>query len=616
MADRYPLVVNPTTNQITEIQINDDLQLDDTELTTSTGDLLLNPAGEINCMKALSNSGGDVIVNDSLKVTSPVGIQTNAVSTKSLAIGTTWNGASTAYHGIQLNITNTAADAASRLVELNVGGSKVFDIDVSGDVTCNEITVGGDALFNDDVNIKADNKTFTIETAAGVDKFTVDTDNGNTAIVGTLDVDGNTTLDLVTISETLTLDSGLDANSTANFQGEVTFQSTIVPSSDLGTGIGTGSLRWASAHIGDITIANGTTGTDEETITTVNSKDLILTSNSGTVKIDGKVVATDTGADDNFRIVSTEGTASNTGPDLVLFRNSSSAADNDFIGGIRFTGNDDTSGSPVEKMYARIHSQMTDISAGTEDGKLIFDVISGGTNTEAMTIDGTGVEITGNLTVQGTTTQINTSTLLVEDNVIELRKGNSLTAADGGIQVNLTTNSAGAVLTSRTLKWNNDTAKQYWQVTAKDGNDYAILTEGLPIKVISTIEDIDLNSASVASGTINYDVIGRNVNHFAQGDATSDVVLNVRGDASTTFANHCAAGESVTISFIMKNGATARKVTSLQIDGTGHTIQYANATTPTPPANQKFIYTFTIIRLPDNGGNPVYDIYGTGTAYA
>ena len=103
---------------------------------------------------------------------------------------------------------------------------------------------------------------------------------------------------------------------------------------------------------------------------------------------------------------------------------------------------------------------------------------------------------------------------------------------------------------------------------------------------------------------------------FAQGDATSDIVLNVRGDASTTFANHCAAGESVTISFIMKNGATARSVTSLQIDGTGHTIQYANATTPVPPANQKFIYTFTIIRLPDSGGNANYDIYGTGTAYA
>ena len=615
MADRYPLVVNPTTNQITEIQINDDLQLDDTELTTSTGDLLLNPAGEINCMKALSNSGGDVIVNDSLKVTSPVGIQTNAVSTKSLAIGTTWNGASTAYHGIQLNITNTAADAASRLVELNVGNSKVFDIDVSGDVTCNEITAGGAAEFNDNVNIKADNKTFTIETAGGVDKFTVDTDNGNTAIVGTLDVDGNTTLDLVTIAETLTLSSGLDANSTANFQGVVTFQNTIVPSSDLGTGIGTGLLRWASAHIGNITIANGTTGTDEETITTVNSKDLILTSNSGTVKIDGKVVATDTGADDNFRIVSTEGTASNTGPDLVLFRNSSSAADNDFIGGIRFTGNDDAS-TPVEKMYARIHSQMTDISAGTEDGKLIFDVISGGTNTEAMTIDGTGVEITGNLTVQGTTTTINTATLKVEDNVIELRKGNSLTAADGGIQVNLTTNGSGVVQTSRTLKWNNDTAKQYWQVTAKDGNDYAILTEGLPIKVISTIEDVDLNSGAAASGTINYYVEGRNVHHFAQADATADFSLNVRQNSTTNLSNHIAAGEAITISFVYRNGATARKLVGLTIDSAAQTVRYANATTPTPPANQRFIYTFTIFRLPDNGGNPAYDVYGTGTAYA
>ena len=231
-----------------------------------------------------------------------------------------------------------------------------------------------------------------------------------------------------------------------------------------------------------------------------------------------------------------------------------------------------------------------------------------------MTIDGTGVEISGNLTVQGTTTTINTATLKVEDNIIELRKGNSLQAADGGIQVNLTTNNQGNVTLSKELKWNNTAAA--WQATDSAGTLRTLLTEGNPIKVISTIEDIDLNSATVASGTINYDVIGRNVNHFAQGDATGDMVLNVRGDASTTFANHCAAGESVTISFIMKNGATARKVTSLQIDGTGHTIQYANATTPVPPANQKFIYTFTIIRLPNSGNNANYDIFGTGTAYA
>ena len=610
MADRYPLVVNPTTNQITEIQINDDLQLDDTELTTSTGNLLLNPASEIDCQKDISNSQGDVTINDSLKVTNPVGIQTNAVSSKSLAIGPTWNSSSTEFHGIHLDVTNTAADAASRLVELNVGGTKVFDIDVSGDVTCNEITVDGDALFNDDVNIKGDGKIFTIEKTDGTDKFTVAATTGNTTIAGDLDVDGNTTLDLVTIAETLTLSSGLDANSTANFQGEVTFQNTIVPSTDLGTGIGTGSLRWASAHIGNITIANGTTGTDDETITTVTGKDLHLTAATGIIKIAGKIEATSADQDGNFRLISTDAGAA-AGPDLVLFRDSTSPADGDDLGSIRFTGEDDAGN---ETLYARIYAEATDVSDTTEDGKLVFDVNVNGTNTEAMVIDTTGVEISGNLTVQGTTTTINTATLKVEDNVIELRKGNSITAADGGIQVNLTTDSSGVVQTSRTLKWNNDTTKQYWQVTAKDGNDYAILTEGLPIKIISSIEDVDLNSGTAATGTINYDVIGRNVQHFADADATGDVTLNFRGDASTTFANHCATGEAVTVSFIYRNGATARSVTALQIDGNAQTIRYANATTPTPPANQRFIYTFTIIRT--GTGTTSYDIYGTGTAYA
>ena len=190
MADRYPLVVNPTTNQITEIQINDDLQLDDTELTTSTGDLLLNPAGEINCMKSLSNSGGDVIVNDSLKVTSPVGIQTNAVSTKSLAIGTTWNGASTVYHGIQVDITNTTSAASSRLLQLNVGGANRFDVDVDGNTKIEgTLTADGNALFNGDITLNADNKNFKIQLDNGTDKFTVASATGNTAIVGDLDVD-------------------------------------------------------------------------------------------------------------------------------------------------------------------------------------------------------------------------------------------------------------------------------------------------------------------------------------------------------------------------------------------------------------------------------------------
>ena len=50
------------------------------------------------------------------------------------------------------------------------------------------VTVAGQTEINDTVIIKSDNEDFKIQTAAGVDKFTVDTDTGNTVIEGTLDV--------------------------------------------------------------------------------------------------------------------------------------------------------------------------------------------------------------------------------------------------------------------------------------------------------------------------------------------------------------------------------------------------------------------------------------------
>ena len=48
------------------------------------------------------------------------------------------------------------------------------------------VTVAGQTEINDTVIIKSDNEDFKIQTAAGVDKFTVDTDTGNTVIEGTL----------------------------------------------------------------------------------------------------------------------------------------------------------------------------------------------------------------------------------------------------------------------------------------------------------------------------------------------------------------------------------------------------------------------------------------------
>ena len=83
-----------------------------------------------------------------------------------------------------------------------------------------------------------------------------------------------------------------------------------------------------------------------------------------------------------------------------------------------------------------------------------------------ITADGSTVTIDGDLIVEGTTTILNTTTLQVEDNLIELRKGASLTASDGGIQVNLTTDANENVASYQSFQWYN--AGGYWR--AWDGS--------------------------------------------------------------------------------------------------------------------------------------------------
>ena len=89
---------------------------------------------------------------------------------------------------------------------------------------------------------------------------------------------------------------------------------------------------------------------------------------------------TQTGDTDVFVIESTSATAE-TSPDLVLFRNSSSPADDDTGGNIIFRGRNDNS-QDVE--YASITGAMPDVSDGTEDGKVEFAVMTAGTSREYM----------------------------------------------------------------------------------------------------------------------------------------------------------------------------------------------------------------------------------------
>jgi hypothetical protein len=110
--------------------------------------------------------------------------------------------------------------------------------------------------------------------------------------------------------------------------------------------------------------------------------------------------------------------------------------------------------SSVDKLtYIRAES-----SAGASNGELEFFVedSAGTAAVKAMGIDKTGVTIAGNLTVNGTTITINSTSLAIEDNIIRLSEGNTSNSVDIGFVGNYNDGSAyhtGLVKQASTGKW-------------------------------------------------------------------------------------------------------------------------------------------------------------------
>ena len=95
----------------------------------------------------------------------------------------------------------------------------------------------------------------------------------------------------------------------------------------------------------------------------------------------GQTISTD-GNTAQLTLESTDADAS-LGPLLAMHRNSASPADSDVTGKIEFNGEDSAGNATV---YASINSSILDVTNGTEDGELKFEVRKDGSNTETLTL--------------------------------------------------------------------------------------------------------------------------------------------------------------------------------------------------------------------------------------
>ena len=110
-----------------------------------------------------------------------------------------------------------------------------------------------------------------------------------------------------------------------------------------------------------------------------------LTATTATIN-DGTTITTADNTD-TLTLVSTDADA-NVGPNLNLYRNSSSPADDDVLGLVIYNGQNDNNETII---YARQISYIKDASDGTEDGQLTFQTMVAGTTRDRLNITPTEI---------------------------------------------------------------------------------------------------------------------------------------------------------------------------------------------------------------------------------
>jgi len=124
--------------------------------------------------------------------------------------------------------------------------------------------------------------------------------------------------------------------------------------------------------------------------------------------------------------------------------------------------------------------------------------------------------------------------------------------------------------------------------------------------------------AAASTGTINFDVLTASVWSYTT-DASANWTLNFRGSSGSTLSSLLAVGDSITVAFFAKIGATQYRPTSFLIDtGTASAVTvtplWQGGSAPTTGnINSTDLYMFTIVKT---AGTPAYVVYASQTQFA
>jgi hypothetical protein len=431
---------------------------------------------------------------------------------------------------IRINSSETGANANDIGIVFERGShtNAALIFDESTDTFRFISTTHSGAGSTSDINISAHHALhvggLTINTA-----YTFPTSDGSANQF--LQTDGSGALSFATVTSSFTL--AADSGSNDSFSTGQTL--TIAGGTGIDTTVSDNNISIAI----DSTVAT-LTGSQTLTNKTLTNPTINAFSGTGNGSITGTLSIVTTTTDDSLLITTTEDSSS-AAPVLTLKRNSSSVADADYLGQIKFKGEND---ADQEVIYAKITGKILDASDGTEDGIIEFAHKKGGSNVitsrfrsdSYQLLNGTQLSVDGTSTFNGVTVNSSQTINMGSNRITTVADPTS--AQDAATKAYVDSEIAGS---SGDSVFSSDA--DFDAVTAT-----ATVTEDLSVVTSSATSSLDLGTISV------------------QGIVTSTAIV----DANVTTAK--IADDAVTTAKIPDDAVTTAKIpddaiTSVKLSG-------------------------------------------------
>jgi len=140
---------------------------------------------------------------------------------------------------------------------------------------------------------------------------------------------------------------------------------------------------------------------------------------------------------------------------------------------------------------------------------------------------------------------------------------------------------------------------------------FAGTSSNADLKTSNIIETATV-SATAATGTINYDITTQSVLYYTS-NASANWTVNFRGSSGTSLDTIMSTGESMSVTFLVTQGATAYYNSAVQVDGSAVTPKWQGGSAPTS-GNASSIDSYTYVLL--KTASATFTVFAAQTKFA